>query len=433
MIQTIRIIYKRKDSITPIFISEFFKMIGCWVTNFVIEENPNIDLDGNYDVNILIETNSNNLSGNYIKINDIEKLDLEGFRTEGLEILNNLINKIWKDTSIQENIKDISYLFCKHDMFYYLYLIHDFKNIITYNKTDYKKLNRIYNIFFNKYVRFYNDIGLLVEEKNNISQYHDYAILNLKNKLNKLGEQKNPPSKFFDSKNLLIKIDSILSNNSKCAALHYLKGKIACSDNRYIWDGESAYRAAISCATHLNFDDKLIGTLYYILGKYYCEYRKDNIRSEKCFNIAYNFDKYNFKFVYELAMQETTSVPQAINIFNTMLEVYLNGPSMQEVMPQQQIYLYKSFKAMGDIYFKNEVFDLAIRCYQQALQLIETESKFFKIFPENEQRIFKEVPRLHMPLLPIYEALCKCYGAYADKDEEKCVELQKKIQYLINN
>ena len=101
---------------------------------------------------------------------------------------------------------------------------------------------------------------------------------------------------------------------------------------------------------------------------------------------------------------------------------------MESMMPKQQIYAYKCFVLLGDIYNDIEYYDLSTTCYELSIAIANTKSHFHTLDISGKDKCFKELISLCMPQQPVFLKLINCAAKY--NDEQKIQEYFWKLKNM---
>ena len=449
MIQTIRLLREKEDDIWALYIIEFLKLIGCVVTDVTLQEikmDSNVPLPGRYDMNLCLNMKNEDERLNSVKQWREEEGDIRSFcfffvprlnsddglkslRLTGQKILDhNMIDWVWKNSEDVVFLKEISHIYCQTDAFYYLY-----------NKGSLKFAQEFYPLSgmkrdFNEAKRYAREKALkmtflcfnhcyskLLEKQLTLGktgEYDRYAILKLKYKLNQMGKWIGA-GPLFKTQTMLDEVECLRRQNPDFIRINYLGAKICVADSRYLADGEMYYGYAIEKVKELHSDAPVEDFLYYQVGKYFEKLRGDLKRAKKYYDLACQCNLRAYRSLYKIAQayKADGETEEAIAKLNQIIELLLNGYQMHMVMPKQQIYLYKCFVLLGDIYFQDRVFDLAQICYQRAVEMSKAGSDFYNVLiPSADKKAdcFSSVFSTCLPIQPVYMKLIGCFAQYRD-------------------
>ena len=82
---------------------------------------------------------------------------------------------------------------------------------------------------------------------------------------------------------------------------------------------------------------------------------------------------------------------------------------MNEAMPGQQLYAYKSLVLLGDIYHAEER-------HERALELAKTRSLFYEVW-DDAHISFGSIQKMCMPIHPIYYKIINCAAICNDVNQ----------------
>lgn len=426
IIETIRLFRKKEDDVWAIFLMEFFKLIGCIVYDYVLPFHRDAqinmiieELDNNCDVNIFWNLSAINDEINrgaevknkrnwMIYVNDIKtnKKMFEYFHEEGINIFKRqVIDILWgEDNSNKEMVSKIAEAYTKNDLFFYWYHRGSLRFVQEYYPLDGKdekiqeKRRKIYISAFEYYKNCYNQ---LVGYNRNSSYYYQYAMLNLENELNCLGKLITG-GYIFDVGSLIEKAKQIEKKYPEYIRIEFLKANICETDSYFMWDAETSYINSRMRFKKEYGKQKLASFFDYKLGKYYEKKQKDYQKAEECYREACKCNPMAYRAMFKLSKIEERkeNYEEAVNYANDIIQIVLNGFNIKELMPRRQIYIYKSFVLLGDIYTKMEHYFAAVEGYEKALEVSNCRSQYYE--GHNSEIDVPNVIKACMPKQPVY-------------------------------
>lgn len=433
--QTIRLFRKKADDLDALVLLEFFKFIGCLVTDFVIEERrkfPEVSPQ-NYDLNIILNLEEEELQscckksgkGTWIKGNTLD------------EIFNEIL-KIKKPELNSDSMKGIIEIFKDKKLPVVLYNLGNMKFVHEYypQKEKWEKVAKIREEAFQKsydaVLERYNKLEKLREttKAQEMEVHFEYAVLNMKYTINQILYLWKD-TLVFDVKALCAIAEKIRQAASDFVRLEYLTGFICIHDNRYLIDGETHFMYALQKAGKRQVPEELMDFLYYQLGRF-CEKIRKNIElSDTIYEKAYSetrvpFFRALYKKIKEQERKENWN--NMIDLCNEMIKVVLNGYKREELMPKEQLYIYKTYMMLGLAFYKLGEFDLAILSYRNAIEMAEVSLNYNKELGCMGYESFVEMAEVSMPRRYAYLKLIECYSKYGDS--EAIEECQRKLTEL---
>lgn len=429
MIATIRILRRKCHDIECIYVLEFLKLIGCFVFDRVFSNELSEDINKimseeelieNYDENICYGVLEDKISEfgmtsfKYIKPgeSDDSKTNAENFLCE-------LVEKLWFDYESLDDmiVRSIMELYNKEKIFTYLYNKGNLKFVCEYNSDGNKNSNEriVKNLKENMYEHTYSALlkfykKLIDKDSSEIedSVYLKFAKINLAQDLNETRELMGE-GRMFRADYMLKTLGCIENYFPSMIRCYYLAGIICNYSNRYLVDSFSYYLKAESRAVENNLPRPLLGLIYYQMGKCLEKKRRGDSLAYEAYLKAYRCNPYMMRALYKLAEieYERGTYEKAIKDANEIIRILLNGYSMNEAMPGQQLYAYKSMVLLGNVYEAKGRHELAIRCYRQAIRLAKTKSRFYDVW-DGDGILFESVQKLCMPVQPIYYRMINC-------------------------
>lgn len=441
IIETIRLFRKKDDDIWAIFLIEFFKLIGCSVYDYVLPYNVGIDVNAiigelynKCDTNIFwnfdaqeteIKKNAkiNGEESKLIFVNNIEKTEkmFEYFRENGIKIFRQqVIDILWNEDEDNKNmIGEIASAYTKWDLFFYWYHRGSLRFVQEYYPLDGKdekiqeKRKQIYIKTFECYKNCYNE---LLQSYNNSSYYYQYTMLNLENELNCLGKLITG-GYVFDVGSLVDKAKQIEKKYPACIRIEFLKAIICETDSYFMWDAETYYINARKRFKR-EYGEQKFGIFFdYKLGKYYEKKQKNYEKAETCYQEACKRDPMAYRARFKLAKikERNGNFDEAVSDANHIIRIVLNGFNVEELMPRRQIYIYKAFVLLGDIYTKMECYFTAVEAYEKALKVSNCRSLYYQDQDDIKVSDLLNVIKACMPKQPVYGRMIKGLSQLGDR------------------
>ncbi len=459
MIETIRIFRRKEDDIWALYILEFFKFIGCVVCDHIISSDyKSLEIiEDIYEVNIIFGMDDaekdfrinerfkelKKESGDkslflFLKSTDIHA-DKEVLNCDKCNaVLEEIITGIWGKDILLEEIKFLGSAYSESRIFFALYNEGNRKFIQEYYQFNKKKSTletmwrEAYEQSFKRFAECYNEFNDFRRAHDKYSVYVDYALLLLKYKLNQI-EMLLKNNNIFTMEGMLRQANGILQREPAFIRVAYLAGSICRADTKYLRDAENYFLLAIENLKITKKAYRENGFLYYRLGEFYELARSNRKKAGECYYTACRYDKQAYGALYKIALYKTTD--ERVAQCNELIHILLNGYGMDEIMPKQQIYGYKSLVLLGDTYFELGEYLMAVQSYENAKRILETKSNFYKIFENNEdcteevmKDCFAKVVEACMPIQPLLYKIVRCASKYGDKELVDCCYEQMKIE-----
>lgn len=452
-IQTICLFRRKEADSWSVFLLEFFKLIGCIVYDCVWSAKDEDEfkkvLYEDYDIIILWDLlpdtegklrnwakdkNSGDKDGTenkeiqLIPVNgevseeNVQRQDFIMFTSANCKCyLKLLIDKIWNGT---EN-KDISFLgeaYIRSRLFFYCYNKGNLKFVQEYYPLNGKdgriaeKRKLACLSIYNQYAECYNDLMKYAEESTDLSYYYKYALVNIRYELNSIRSLGADRTIFYTDQ-LLKQAERIKRAHPDEIRIHFLVAKICKDDDSYLWEAEFHFLRCINKFFSQYRECRAGDFLYYQFAKYYEKSRKENEKAAEYYQMAKEVNNQSYRAIYKLAKAEEQKKNYLVsnNLANDIIHVVLNGYKIRELMPKQQIYIYKCYVLLGDIFVHTEQYDLAVISYRRALKVAETEVDFFNNLKEltdvkmdaddenwKESEEFERIVKACMPKQPVY-------------------------------
>ena len=465
MIETIRLFRKKEDDIWALFITEFFKFVGCIVCDCELHAKRvlSLKIDDEYDVNVFFGVSKEEMLEKTKYENSDQLFDgkkvcyripescvlfrekvfatefigsdskLKSFYTYAEKILRDIVGDIWKEMNEQQEVLQLCDLYCRHKLFFYLYnegsrkfvkeQEYSFKVRRSIENTLQDTADKSYCYFKDAYNELYQKKYMERDDnwKEN-SPYNFYAEIVLMYKLNQKMTNVEKGN-IFKIESLLEKIEDMTEKIPGFVRINYLAGSICKNSNEHYRLAERYFLKALKLIGEKN----VVGAssfVYYRLG----QLEEDTLENENvariCYRNAYHFNQEYYPAILKLAK---SSSKYGIQFCKEVISIVLNGYEMNKVMPKQQVYAYEAFLIMGDIFREAEDYVSAEKCYNNAIKLAKVVSEFFVLFDANKQDGFYEIIRRSMPVEPIMYRLIRCATHTGDskKMEEYCNEIRE--------
>lgn len=229
---------------------------------------------------------------------------------------------------------------------------------------------------------------------------------------------------------MLEQLDTIIREYPDFIRASYLAGHICAADGQHLRKAEQYYKQAIYSMHTLYPDDAEESFLWYRLGRYFEKKRKDLEKAEICYTESYNRDTMWFRVLFKMALfkKRHQREIETIDLCNQIIAAILNGYDMEELTPKKQIYSFKCFRLMGEVFSELGRYDLAERSYLRAIQLSETDNNYYNdlLSAASGYKCFNEVLYACMPKQPVYRQLIHCAMGMADVGKAENYNLQMK-------
>lgn len=421
IIETVCLFRKKEDDIWAVFILEFFKMIGCITSDNILpahEDKIDTSLSKKCDVTILWNLQSENISLKEsiiisAKETENQQKTFDYFRNTGKQIFNEqILCKIWKDTETLKKILTLLDSYAKNDLFFYAYnrgslkFVQEYYPLKNTEKNNIAKRKETYQITFQKYQNCCEDV---IFDKDNSFYHYKFALIYLHHELNCIGELIFGKFIIY-AKDLLNQINKLASEYPDNIRIKYLQATICETDNLFLWDAEVYYVNAIFKFERKYPEIKKMGYfLYYKLGKYYEKKRKNIEKAETYYQKAVDCNSKEFRSLYKIGKieEKKKNYIKAMEAANNIIKNVLNGYEIQNLMPKQQIYIYKSYVLLGDIFSNQGFYSHATLAYKRALKIPDNISFFFNTFDEcnEDSKNLKDIIKSCMNKQAVYRKM----------------------------
>lgn len=428
MIDSVKIIHDRLTGGAYRFLSDFFRFVGLFVFECIMEENQ---IATEYDAVILIKKN--------IPEKDIENLkkkypgiivwedDTLKYRQESLEqLIAELIEQNPGDnrTEMDKVKEDLSVA----GMIYSCYDLMSERNSYSYLYTNKDLVEDAKYVFLDAYeevTNYYNKMN------GDVSRYFFFFRMEIIRCINEtcwyLRERK-----FFDTKAVLNCIQDNMAKYANYSNFNILMGMLCELDIQYHIDAESYFKIALETVK-----TKAYGSFcYYKLGRYYERTEENWEKAIEYYQQAHLLNGKAYRVLYKIGVYyENIKNPQrALDYYKricVILEEKEKGNYLQE---KEYEYLYKSFYRIGEITREAGQYTEAVRYYQRMIKLnkkLDEENPLYKEIYGDGERDCRMATKKRLGLVRTYENLINVYKKTGE--ESKISEVMRAIRNLESN
>ena len=445
MIETIRLIHNKDGDVEGIFLFEFFSLIGCIVNDYMVPDNEDLrsELPTGYELNLFIGISEQEIQTEekyyYLK-RLIDESQAERiyyvplFRTEKEKImkrcraksaLKEIVPRLYRDDKDSKCFNKLIQYYTDYDMFFYLHnawLLSFMKEYypVYGKKTDTWEVQNAgirgaFEYLSNGYMKLRDSFSSIEETP----FYYQYALLNLKYQLNKL-DGLTGNSRIFRTANMLSLLGE-LGKKYSFIKINYLAGRMCSADIGHYWEAKGYFIRAVNQLQDKYPEMKVGDFVFYGFGSNYEKQKKNMKEANKWYELAYDANPFSYRALYKVAKKhmKNGNSDLAVDGFHQIIHILLNGYSSSQLMPKQQLYIYKSYVMLGDIFYEEEKYNLASRAYERAIYISNTMSRFYdqvRLKCIDMRDVYKKVLKACMPTQPIYFKLIKCASNYNDMD-----------------
>ena len=432
--QTVRIIHTKDYNVDVLYIKEFLRTIGCLTCNYIKRDNLQLTSEEKkqqYDVNIFYGLNEDISQSNmrneiYIKESFIKSA---GSRDN---ILTAIIDGIWPQGQyrlIRSEIKKILEFYgpiatCLYNnvnigfISEYCPVNNDGAEVIELKK-------RICGLTYDAFLKCYNE--LYNYKKNNTKQklsvYYEYTMLNLKHRINEIKKLDHQEA-IFDVTKMINDARKILEKKEDFIIVYYRLATICKFDSMYEWNAEEYYWEVIERLDGLHEVPKMLKSIfYYNLGRYYEKNMGNKELAYKCYLQSNENNPHAYRTLFKLAKieEEKQNYKEVIHILNKIIENliddYKDKYDYGQLMPREQIYVFKVYRLMGDTFYQMGELQYAEKAYLKAIEISRVKSRYFIEMQTGIDKEFEKLLKISMSSDAIYRKLINCVSR--DGDEEK--------------
>lgn len=454
-IQAVRIFRTKKDDLIALYMLEFLKFVGCIVCDRIVNLENEIDAEGfyaesyfddeekdfsidydTYDIDIILNLGPDVIERSrytelsavaaegkmqarrvaFLSVSESNFLDEIASKEGDSLLLQPLIHTIWSgDSDVQKELTVLGEKYKITDLFWYLYVKTNFKYIQEHfpdKNTASESRTKAYKAILRSYTLCYN--GLVTDPMFERADafYFQYAVLLLKHKLNGM-KQLVGAQTVFHTEGMLSQVEKLREKRPDFIRLAYLAGNICIKNPRFLGIVPRYMRVAIKLMEQRYGRIRSLDFLYYQLGRYYEKAMEDISTAEKYYNKANSANPSYYRALYKMVCRaDREGHPETAAAYAVpLLQILINDYDLQNLMPKQQVYSFKSMSLYGKLMFALEKYDVAERYFNRALEISNAVSRFYDYFPGN-QEVFKNVQRQGMPQEQIAVELNRCHSMY---------------------
>lgn len=426
MLDSIKIVHDRLTGGEYRFLSDFFRFIGVFVFDCVMEESQ---VPTDYSAVIIIEKNISpkdleNLKSNYPNAVSLE----EPFsrETPRLAWLTSLLYELIKKDNVDNQLerqREINDIVEAASIFDDCDLMKE-RNSYAYLYTNRDLVENARVAFLNAYERAANYNN---QKNGEISRYFFFfrmEIIRCVNETCRFLQKHN----FFDTKAVLNYIQDYITRYFEHSNFDILMGMLCELDKQYVTDaGRYFYRASEGVST------KAYGSFcYYKLGRYYEKIEGNWERAIGYYQKAYQLNSKSYRILYKIGMYyEVKKEPQrALDNYKRICEILRDKEERNYLQEKEYEYLYKTYFRMGEISREAKHYGEAIRDYYAIIELnkkLDMPNKIYEeIYGIENEKEHREATKKRLGLNKIYERLIMVYKDIGQED--KISEIMKKIK-----
>lgn len=453
-IQTIRIFRMKKDDLKALYILEFLKFVGCIVCDRIVKMEEDTIIDDwyaewedyeevdpydeydKYDVDIILNIEQNTIEkSRYSELNEVVQEGMRQVRrVEFLSIsdaclseeitstgqnsvlLYQVIRTIWGEKKeTPEVLKVLAQKYKGSGLFWYLYVKANFKyiqeNFPSKNNAS-EARTKAYKAILKSYTICYNELVSNELYTRTFVPYYQYAVILLKHKLNGMKQMVGKQA-VFHTEGMLEQVEQLAQKRQDFIRLAYLAGNICIKNPRYLGIVPKYLQVAIDLMEGKYGRIRSLDFLYYQLGRYYEKSMGDIPAAENYYKKANSINPAYYRALYKMVcrVDRENQAELAASYAVPLLQILVNGYELNELMPKQQIYAFKSMCLYGKILFDMEKYDVAEKYFRRALEISEAQSHFYDFFP-GDREVFLTVQKQGMPSEQVEIELNRCQSIY---------------------
>ncbi|MGM9927803.1 MAG: tetratricopeptide repeat protein [Candidatus Fimousia sp.] len=430
ILQTVRIFYTKDYNVDVLYIKEFLQIIGCMTCSQIKKIGQELtpeERKQKYDINLFYGIDYGSAESKiqndiYIDKNTIMRLKSED------QILEKVIQKIWpveKNPLVNEELNKIREGYKGIFSCLYNYMNIGFINEYSpVNNNGEEAIQLKKEVCEATYKAFLNCYNKLYDYKKNdarrvFSVYYEYIMLNLKFRINEI-KKINQEEVVFDIDIMLNDAKNIMEKNQDFMIIYYRVAAICRSDVRYKWNAEAYYNEMIKKLNNrYRFPSTLRSIFYYNMGRYYEKNIHDMEKANDCYKKSAEDNPKAYRTQFKLAKikEENKNYDGMIDILNRIIQIVVDDYSYEQLMPREQIYIFKVYRLMGNAFYEKGELQYAEQAYRKAVEISRAISNYFEKNSSDIDKKFFRLLQICMSPDSIYRKLINCVSKEGDSEK----------------
>ena len=422
MLESVKIVHDRLTGGEYRFLSDFFRFIGIYVFDCIMEENQ---VPTDYSAVIIINKNIlekdlTNLKSNYPNAIVLETNLLKN-KGKCLEwLISELMNKDVNDSKVdkernQEDLLSAVSIYLNHGLM-------EERNSYAYLYTNRRLVERAKSVFLNAY----EDTMEYFDQKNNqVSRYFFFFQMELIRCVNEACWFLNDRN-FFDTKAVLNYIRNNMAKYFGYSNFNLLMGMLCETDIQYRIDAGKYYKIALE-----SVKSKAYGSFcYYRLGRYYEKIEKNWENAIKYYREANLLNGKAYRVLYKIAMyyeHEKKDPQRALDYYRRICEILKEKEQMNYLQEKEYEYLYKTFFRIAEILREARRYSEAIEYYQKIIELnkkLDLPNQLYEEIYGADAKERQDATKKRLGLSKVYERLINVYKNTGNEDKISWIMLQ---------
>lgn len=422
MLESVKIVHDRLTGGEYRFLSDFFRFIGIYVFDCIMEENQ-VPTDYSAVVIInknILEKDLTNLKSNYPNAIVLETNLLKN-KKDCLEwLIRELMKRDVNDRKVdmernQEDLLSAASIYLNHGLM-------EERNSYAYLYTNRRLVERAKSVFLNAY----EDTMEYFEQKDNqVSRYFFFFQMELIRCVNEACWFLNDRN-FFDTKAVLNYIRNNMAKYFSFSNFNVLMGMLCETDIQYRIDAGKYYKIALE-----SVKSKAYGSFcYYRLGRYYEKIEKNWENAIKYYREANLLNGKAYRVLYKIAMyyeHEKKDPQRALDYYRRICEILKEKEQMNYLQEKEYEYLYKTFFRMAEILREARRYSEAIEYYQKIIELnkkLDLPNQLYEEIYGADAKERQDATKKRLGLSKVYERLINVYKNTGNEDKISWIMLQ---------
>lgn len=426
MLESVKIVHDRLTGGEYRFLSDFFRFMGIYVFDCIMEENQ---VPTDYSAVIIINKNIlekdlTNLKSNYPhaivlgtdllknKENCLDWLICELMRGDAND------SKVDMERN-QEDLLSAASIYLSHELM-------KERNSYAYLYTNRRLVENAKSVFLNAYEA---TMEYFEQKDNQVSRYFFFFQMELIRCVNETCWFLNDRN-FFDTKAVLNYIRNNMAQYFNFSNFNLLMGMLCEIDIQYQIDAGKYYKFALE-----SVKSKAYGSFcYYKLGRYYEKTKRDWEKAIEYYQKAHILNGKSYRVLYKIAIyyEEIQKDPQrALLYYRRICEILKEKEEKNYLQEKEYEYLYKTFFRIAEILRKARQYPEAVEYYRRIIELnqkLDSPNQLYEEIYGADARERQVTTKKRLGLSRVYERLINVYKKTGKED--KISEIMLKIEKL---
>lgn len=430
LLRTVKIVHSQLNGGEYRLLADFFRIIGCFVSECTLEEEP----QEKFDLTIVIgklfhEENKEKIekfpNQDRMIIIDLfeESMKEECIRKEQpcIKYLQDCLSKIPKCEGISlmddelTNLNQLAGIYVENELM-------QSRCTASYMFDDKEIVQEAQKKYAEAFVKV-KELSDKTKQRNSYVEFMRIDLARLLNETNSFRDERF----LFDINKLLDYADHLHEKYPDFHNLYIYQGLLAELDRYTADQANEYYQKAL---------EQIGGREYavyanYRLGRYYERRRRNSEKALQYYKEANRLNRHSYRTLYKLGMyhRDHNEPSEAIRYFSLIITDLSYKKDNNYLQQKEYEYLYKAYCLLGNIYEKQEKYQDAIEQYEEAMKVIvmldRDDNRWYReIFGTEAKKYLKSIKK-RWPLNTVWECLMRIYLILGN--QEKMQEYHDKL------